>query len=274
MADHVVVFSHRRSGTHLTIDAIRNNFAAYEAPFINLDDLQTDSHSEKRVESYTDRLAAAPCVIKSHAPAEIEAHFHTEKGREMVLNIVGRSKIIYVYRDGRDVMTSYYHYACSVNPNVRSRSFSEFLRMKDPLGIRKSFPMLNNVEYWKHHVSSWLNENNVLFLSYESLVGSYDEQIVRLSSFLGLQEPKKITNIIRTTPKGQSSWNVFTRGREKLFKLYSQYVAGRELTSVNFRQGKTGAFVDVFSADDLEYFDAVAADLLSDLGYAPSSSLV
>ena len=37
MTPHVVVVSHERSGTHLTIDTLRHHFDGLAAPYVNLD---------------------------------------------------------------------------------------------------------------------------------------------------------------------------------------------------------------------------------------------
>lgn len=267
MLEHVFVFSHRRSGTHLTIDAIRNNIREYGSSYLNMDALLDAENGRNSLETIKRSLSSAPRILKSHSHAGLLDFFGNGEAADFVRRVAENGRIIYVYRDGRDVMTSYYHYVRSVMPDFSSISFGTFLRMKDPLDVRPSLDAMTNVEYWNHHVSGWIDRPSVLKVSFESLVMDFDVQVARLSEFLGQPEPQSITNVIRTSHARSAPRSLWSRSREKIYKLYKRHVAGIDLTSVNFRQGRVGAYRDQFSNDDLAYFEHVAGDVLTRLGY-------
>ena len=271
MSPHVVVFSHRRSGTHLTIDAIRNNFPTYRAPFVNMDCLQGDELLEETLETFRSDLESASRVVKSHASASLQTHFMDEDVLGTVRDATRKAKIVYVYRDGRDVMASLYHYVRNVKPELKGTSFHDFLRMKDPIDVRRAHSDLNNVEYWKFHVSSWLKRGGLLPVSFESLLENYNVQIERLSTFLELPAPRNIRSVVRVDTKARTYSSAWVRRRERTTKLWNKIVLGRDLTSVNFREGRAGAYKEMFSRSDLEYFDRIASSLMDELGYTTGS---
>lgn len=55
--NHIVVISHRRSGTHLTIDAISNNFPFFEKEYLNLDHLRSEFKNPVSLEKFKQELA-------------------------------------------------------------------------------------------------------------------------------------------------------------------------------------------------------------------------
>ena len=122
----VVVFSHRRSGTHLTMDTIRNNFSDFVEPPINIDALRFPDRRRRVREQLSLRRGSSRLIMKSHAPSELDRHFVCEQARDIASRAIRGSKLIYVYRDGRDVMASLYHYIRKVRPDLSLDSFSDF----------------------------------------------------------------------------------------------------------------------------------------------------
>lgn len=211
-------------------------------------------------------LRDSPRVLKSHSPANVESFFGDREAAEIIQPLLESGKIVYVYRDGRDVMTSLYFYVRKVKPELSSIPFGRFLRMKDPLNVRP-IGSSTNVEYWRDHVSGWLDQPHILPISFESLVLEFDREIHRLSEFLGQPMPRSVANVVRSPRAGSMPRSVWARGTEKLFKLYKRLTTGVDLTSVDFRMGRIGSFEEVFTADDLEYFQHVAGEVMVRLGY-------
>jgi hypothetical protein len=86
-------------------------------------------------------------------------------------------KYIYVARDGRDVLISYFHmYQTWVNPGILFPDFfADFLSGKVQYGL------------WFRHVAEWESHRedpNVLFLRYEDLVGALPSCVERIARFL------------------------------------------------------------------------------------------
>lgn len=268
MSENVVVFSHRRSGTHLTIDAIRNNFNAYRAPHVNLDTLRKTPHPEQAVERLAESWMTSARVLKSHSIVQLRTFFPRSEIGDFVQSVASDAKTIYVCRDGRDVMTSLYYYALKVKPALRDVTFSRFLRMRDPLDARPSRPDVGNVAYWKRHVTGWINQPDVFAVSFESLISEYDEQVARLASFLNQPVPSQVTRVVRTGRSNSLPDGAWARSREKLTKTFLRLIKGVDITSVDFRRGQVGSFREIFTENDLQYFDSVAGDLMAQLGYS------
>lgn len=264
---NVAVFSHRRSGTHLTIDTIRNNFAAYGDPPVNIDALR-DPERAPEVRARLARRGASPAILKSHSPGRLEHHFTSRAALEAALQAVRDTRWIYVYRDGRDVLTSLYHYVRFVRDDLMSISFREFLKMKDVLSKRPSYQDLDSAEYWNHHVLSWAGREDVLYVSFESIVTDYERFVARLADFIEQPMPAQIRSVVRRAGGApRSRWTSLSLVREKMFKLHQEYMRGLQYSSVHFRSGRSGAHEGLFDARGLEYFDTRASDAMELLGY-------
>jgi hypothetical protein len=88
------------------------------------------------------------------------------------------AKAIYVVRDGRAAIVSYYHYIQNISG--RNISLSDLICGKEwPCG-------------WSSHVDAWAFEGraNTLVLAYKELVGKNMQALTRVADFVGLPEPK------------------------------------------------------------------------------------
>ena len=88
-------------------------------------------------------------------------------------------KLIYVYRDGRDALVSYYYYA--TGKNVFSGSFEEFAFS----------PFVEQFTSWKEHVASAHDfaskyPDRILILRYEEMLTGTLSALIRVPTFLGL----------------------------------------------------------------------------------------
>ena len=266
MPKNIVVVSHRRSGTHLTIDSIKNNFPIYKDTAhhikpLTLDRLNSRYHSTVSLQEFTRNLWLSPHVFKTHAHSDIENFFENcPSNLEFIKNLFSSSKIIYVYRDGRDVMNSLYHYVQSYNDEMKNVSFSEFIRMENNFDSNTYDKKLNRAEYWKFHVSSWLSKENVLYLSFEEFLGDYDQSIKKIADFAELDYPRKILRVVR---KPVSKNKIFKR----LYNRIHNTILGVDYSSIGFRKGKSGDFVNSFNQEDLDYFYSIAGTLMQNLKY-------
>ncbi|MCL4219332.1 MAG: hypothetical protein KJ052_20310, partial [Candidatus Hydrogenedentes bacterium] len=106
MPRHVCVVSHRRSGTHLLIDTLFNNFPGFQPAYVNLDHLTLRQGRKLTPAELRDRLER-PCILKTHGHANLEAFFDQDRDvLDSVYAALDESSMIYIYRDGRDVMVS------------------------------------------------------------------------------------------------------------------------------------------------------------------------
>ena len=264
---NIIITSHRRSGTHLTIDTIINNFESFsktpEIYKVTLDLMASHTHGNKISTSDIDKIIKKnPCVFKTHAHSEIKKFFGRGELGLYVENLIGTSKVIYVHRDGRDVMVSMYNYMKKWNKNIRDTSFSDFIRMDEDIDDSTYDGSMSRVAYWVYHVESWLTRDDCLVLSYDEFKQDVQSVLNKISKYIDVPVNEEINDIRR-----QDESNL-----KKIFKRFFNKVVPNRFkkvrhTSVQFNRGKSGSWQDYFTEDDLRYFTEIAGDLNKRLGY-------
>ena len=161
-------------------------------------------------------------------------------------------KTIYIVRDYRDVLISFYYYKIALKEF--EGDFSKFVRSNE---ITEPFGS------WKEHVSKALfsskeNSNRILFLHYENMKNNFEQTLHLLSEFTGLKNfeltrIKELTNFENLQQTESESGSEFMNRSGKKF----------------FREGKTGSWKEFISADDLKfiYSDSELVSLLNQLNY-------
>ena len=247
---NVLVISHRRSGTHLTIDSIRNNFKALrESPYVTLEILG-DSHPDHlSVSEFRQAISGNSGVIKAHYLPDVSEYLASEEAR-CAEDVFNQSKQIYVVRNGRDVLASLYELRRGHDALVREMSFSQFIR--EPSFDRQA-GTFDKVTYWAHHVESWLNAPGAdqrLVIQFEQWLNDYRATIKKVAQLVGLSKDwfRKDVRIGSASEKKKKNKQI-------------------QRTWVEPRKGKIGDHVNYFTPDDLEYFYSHCADLMKELGY-------
>ena len=77
---HVIVASHCRSGTHLTIDAVTNKLKVFsqnsKPVIVTLDHLSSHVPQQKiSLRELQKQIASSPCFLKTHAHGNISKFF-------------------------------------------------------------------------------------------------------------------------------------------------------------------------------------------------------
>ena len=246
--ENVLVISHRRSGTHLTIDSIRNNFKALrKSPYVTLETLDLAHPDHLPVSEFRQAISDHPCVIKVHYLPDVSEHLATEEAA-CAEDVFSQSKKIYVVRNGLDVLASLYEFRRGHDPLVREMSFSQFIR--EPSFDRKA-GTFDKVTYWAHHVQSWLNApraDQTLVLRFEQWVNDYRATIKKVAQFVGLSKDWFGADVRMGSTSGKKAKQI-------------------QRTWVEPRKGQIGDHVNYFSPDDLDYFHSHCADLMKELGY-------
>lgn len=161
-------------------------------------------------------------------------------------------KSVYIYRDYRDVLVSFYEYKIALKEY--SGSFSDFIRSKE---VNEPFGS------WKEHVSKAIafqqtNPDSILLLRYEDLLLDFDKWAQTLLSFCKIENAdigmlKTVTDFSHLKKAEDNSPGEFKKRSGKNF----------------FREGKADNWKKYFSQHDIEYIyaDTELKKLLDKTGY-------
>ena len=254
----VVVATHRRSGTHLTLDLLRRHFAAcrarkrpgqgLDALYLNLDRLGANRHPLGERQALA-RLRRAPRpLVKTHALPEHLAAWGP--AAELRAWIVSDADLYCVVRDGRDVVCSLHAYVCGYDPAAPG-SLSAFLAQQDG--------GLSRVARWAREVRRCLAVPGVRLLRYEDLVARPREALARLGRELAL-EPRYAEPLLPAPLRG--------RWQSRLARF------ARDPDATNVPGGASAPWRRAFSRADRELFLRDAGELLIELGYESSPAWV
>ena len=171
----------------------------------------------------------SPRVFKSHLPYQ-----WLPKG----------ARYIYVSRDGRDVAVSYYHL------------------YRTHLGYQEGFDRFyerfcrGDVQYgsWFKHVSGWAHMRDAIgvkMVKYEDMQRDLPAVMMDLAAFCGLSlSRERISELAEFCSFG------YMKRHQDRFDHATEERALRGMTTGNFvRRGKTGAFDEYFSQQQLERFE-------------------
>jgi len=259
----IVISSHRRSGTHLTIDLIRRQFrecVSWKWPlrpntalYWNLDLLLHDPGFRRRAVRGTRRP-----IIKTHLPIG-DLLDGRMAGFDAIAAELGRwlgtcGTILHVVRDGRDVMASFHRYCKGFDPAARC-SIGQFIRQDDD--------GLSRAARWARCVRGALDDPRIECIRYEDIVRRTDDVLRRLADLLELQPAWKLP---RLPGKIRSRW----QGRlHRLFRFRPPATTTLGTTEFPLEKWRTA-----FTPADREFFLQETGDLLCRLGYEDSDDWV
>jgi hypothetical protein len=158
-------------------------------------------------------------------------------------------RVIYLVRDGRDVMVSYFHH---LNALGNPMDYAKLIETGEGL-----FPCR-----WHEHVESWLANPygaEMIMVKYESLHHDPISELEKICAFAGLErDPELLESIARKTTFEAM------RGREK--KLgWDNALWPRDKAFI--RRGKIGSFTDEMPPQALEAFLTTSLPTLRRLSY-------
>lgn len=269
----ILVSSFPRSGTHFMIDALRLNIDGavfpvvkkwpsdfnYGGLFRNSDVVNQFFQKEFATNRWT--------IVKSHLlPSESRigafSDSFSQETRALFRKIWAQSIKLYMYRDPRDTLISYYHL------NNRNIDFSSFLQSPntlDKFSIRVPQEHdANKVLFWREHVEQWLNIEGVHFVKYEDLRDNFEGILDKV-----LSEDCKVNipvNIRR--PRKDNDASFWARFKNNLRALG---VAHIPVDSTNYvGTPRRGGWADYYTEQDKKMFPGVTMDLMQKLGYSKS----
>jgi hypothetical protein len=170
--------------------------------------------------------------------------------------------IVYLLRDGRDVMVSYFFYQRKIALNKDSAAKNWFQKLGNLVthdstnqNYYENFSsfLQQHTDQWVTHVSTWLERNPQVIVRYEDLKTEPEATLNKVFQQLHVEVAPAII---------QQALEIFD------FKQLSQRKEGEEDRSSFFRKGIAGDWKNHFSRDDLEFFQAKAAKVMNQAGYS------
>lgn len=164
---------------------------------------------------------------------------------------------VYVYRDGRDVMVSYYFHVLrgpTSGPNKRPAFLTGDSRVDLPRFIETEFahPRSSRLA-WSEHVSQWLAQPDVPRVSYENLVTDGHRALASVLAGLGRDDIDAST--------------VDEALHRQSFQRLAKRSAGEEDESSFLRKGIVGDWRNHFTRASGQVFAERAGGTLRELGY-------
>lgn len=157
-------------------------------------------------------------------------------------------RVIYLIRDGRDVMVSYFHYRQALG---YSGQLENLMDERNPVYAT-----------WWEHVDQWQRNPygaEILFIYYENLVKSPAKELLNISTFLNLETSYSDAERI-------AQWCEFSRLRQREVK--KGWSTNWPENKPFIRRGIAGSYQDEMSRKDRLQFEALACDTLRRLGYS------
>lgn len=259
----ILVASHPRSGTHLTLDTLRRQFAACAAwkyPGERLDRLYLPLEGLTAEDKGLSRPIAQQILgrsprplLKTHAYPAL-AHLQSDYP-DLHYWIHESAQKLYVVRDGRAVLCSLHLFMQSYKPEARC-SLSDFLRQEVNGKSR--------VRAWATHVQTWMAQPDVYVLRFEDFIQYPRQTLTALGHQLELP-PRFVEPLLPRSPHTiwQGRWARLTQWRPESSAIIGYY-GGQ----------KTQKWQDTFSAGDRAFFHQEAGGLLQHLGYITSEAWV
>jgi hypothetical protein len=249
---YIVVASHRRSGTHLLIDSLINNLENCLPDYINLD--------TQGIPRSADYDCGQSCIVcKTHAHGNIHAFFEAKGANHLEIDsFLQKSKVIYIHRDGRDVLVSLYHYMKSFHKAVLKESFECFIKNLNDFDADTYNGFLNRIEYWMFHIDSWSNLSGlpVYFVSFDEIIRDFCGSMRNIESFLDMKMKLSLRDL-RLTKNDRFKYFIH-RICNKIVSFSSV-----KRSSINFRAGVSNAWKKEFSNEAEQIFASYADDFYS-----------
>lgn len=216
---NIIIVSHRRSGTHLLIDLIVNNFSFdyIEKNYIDFSSFHSESHDDMIVFENLMKEGNKITFTHSHNFQDYLKYNHRNEDNQKLNNFFKNSKIIFLTRDLRDTVSSIYNRP----KNSKYKNFDDFFKNYDYDDcelIDQKYENISDciIQYYRNWISV-LTAKEILDLdmdvvSYEDIIIDYESVVKNISKFIN-QDVSKIKDVRkRKNKKLKYTSNNFHKG--------------------------------------------------------------
>ncbi|XP_038625310.1 amine sulfotransferase-like isoform X2 [Tachyglossus aculeatus] len=168
---------------------------------------------------------------------------------------VWTQQVIYVYRNPKDVMTSFYHFSKLLTKLQTSDTMEDFM---ERFLAGDVFANL-----WFDHIKGWYshkNNFNILFLSYEEMKKDLRNAVLKISKFLG----KKLTDEDVESVVKQATFENMKNDPRANYDAITREL-GRTHEQDFLRKGIIGDWKNCLTVSQSERFDKVFQEQMKDL---------
>lgn len=233
------IVSYPRSGNTWMVNSLKDYIGAQRAELspsvYGGDEVAISKNTNIKLTTELDK--GLPVGIKTH-------HYY----KQFNSNSLPNAKIIYLYRDCKDVLTSYFFY--------KNGFLGENTLIVDDFDIQIFNKFLSiHAREWKNHIEGWsAASEDILFISYESLKLDYKNTLIKVKEYLGLQEQALVSDV--------ESMHV------KNFKRIDQFDNVLKGNNNDFyRKGEVGDWKNYFDKDSLVIVSNIAGKTSRKYGY-------
>ncbi|XP_006026214.1 amine sulfotransferase-like [Alligator sinensis] len=168
-----------------------------------------------------------------------------------------KGKIIYVYRNPKDVLVSFFHFSKVLVGLGESPDLEHFLERFLSGNVTASS--------WFDHVRGWYmhkDEFNILFLSYEEMIKDLRTAVLKICNLVGKQLSDQEVDIVVDWATFKNMKADLRANYESLPEVFLKKGQGHFL-----RKGTTGDWKNIMTVAQSERFDKIFQEKMKDLPY-------